>query len=191
MNGRLAIFPKLIFFHEEGVNKEPNSPNYDIKQLALKCASIAMYPDIINVKRITEVTGGVPTPMGCRSLLPQWINPETNKEEYYGRQNLGVVTINLVRIGLESGGSKDEFWKILNERINVAKDGLLYRAKRIKEAIPDNAPVLYKEGGFGRRLSEEESVDKLFYNKRATLSLGYIGVYEATSCIFGLNWARY
>ena len=188
MNGRLAIFPKLIFFHEEGVNKEPNSPNYDIKQLALKCASIAMYPDIINVKRITEVTGGVPTPMGCRSLLPQWINPETNKEEYYGRQNLGVVTINLVRIGLESGGSKDEFWKILNDRIKVAKDGLLYRAKRIKEAIPDNAPVLYKEGGFGSRLSEEESVDKLFYNKRATLSLGYIGVYEATSCIYGLNW---
>lgn len=190
MNGRLAIFPKLIFFHEEGINKEKDSPNYDIKQLALKCASVSMYPDIINVKRIKEVTGGIPTPMGCRSLLPQWINQKTGEEEYYGRMNLGVVTINLPRIGLESNGVEDKFWEILEERIEIAKEGLLYRLKRIREATPDNAPVLYREGAFGKRLSENDNIDSLFFNKRATLSLGYIGIYEATSCIYGLDWEK-
>lgn len=190
MSGSVAIFPKLIFFIEEGVNRSEGDPNYSVKQLALKCASECMYPDIINVKRIKEMTGGVPTPMGCRSILPQWINPETGLEEYYGRMNLGVVTLNLPRIGLESWGDKELFWTIFEERVQIAKEGLVFHIDRIKDASSDNAPILYKEGGFGKRLPSGSDVSELFTNKRATISLGYTGVYEAVSCIYGVDWEK-
>ena len=56
-NGVIAIFPKLNFYMEEGLNLKPEDPNYDIKQLALKCMTKAMYPDIISVKNIKKITG--------------------------------------------------------------------------------------------------------------------------------------
>ena len=59
--------------------------------------------------------------------------------------------------------------------MNIAEDALVYRVERTKEATPANAPILYQYGAFGRRLGKEESVDQLFKNRRATVSLGYIG----------------
>lgn len=56
-NGVIAIFPKLNFYVEEGLNLNPEDVNYDIKQLALKCMTRAMYPDIISVKNIKKITG--------------------------------------------------------------------------------------------------------------------------------------
>jgi len=184
---RTAIFPKLIFSIKDGTNLNQKDPNYDIKQLALECATKRMYPDILNYDKIVELTGSFKVPMGCRSFLQGWKN-EQGEEVNVGRMNLGVVTINLPRIAMQAEGDMEDFWKILDERLSIAKDALVYRVERCKQANPANAPILYMYGAFGKRLGREESVNELFKNKRATVSLGYIGLYEAASAFYGQDW---
>ncbi|MBF0821950.1 anaerobic ribonucleoside-triphosphate reductase [Enterococcus faecalis] len=184
---RTAIFPKLIFTIKRGVNAQPTDPNYDIKQLALECATKRMYPDVLNYDKIVELTGSFKVPMGCRSFLQGW-KDEQGEEVNVGRMNLGVLTLNLPRIALEAQGSQEKFWQILNERLAIVKDALVYRVERVKEAKPANAPILYMYGAFGKRLATQDAVDELFKNKRATVSLGYIGLYEVASAFYGGAW---
>ncbi len=184
---RTAIFPNLIFTLKKGVNLNPEDPNYDIKQLALECATKRMYPDILNYDKIVELTGSFKVPMGCRSFLQGW-KDENGQEVNVGRMNLGVVTLNLPRIAIESKGDQNKFWQLLSDRLEIMKDALLYRVERCKEAIPANAPILYMYGAFGKRLSRTDSVNELFKNRRATVSLGYIGLYEVASAFFGGEW---
>ncbi len=186
---RTAIFPKLIFTLKKGVNLNPEDPNYDIKQLALECATKRMYPDILNYDKIVELTGSFKVPMGCRSFLQGW-KDENGQEVNVGRMNLGVVTLNLPRIAIESKGDQNKFWQLLSDRLEIMKDALLYRVERCKEAIPANAPILYMYGAFGKRLSRTDSVNELFKNRRATVSLGYIGLYEVASAFFGGEWEK-
>lgn len=101
--------------------------------------------------------------------------------------NLGVVTLNLPRIALETE-TTDEFMKLLNERMDIAHNALKQRIISVKKAKPENAPILYKEGVFGHNLKDGESVEKLFNNQRATISLGYIGLYEVGAKFFGGEW---
>lgn len=184
---RTAIFPKLIFTLKRGLNLEEGTPNYDIKQLALECATKRMYPDVLSYDKIVDLTGSFKVPMGCRSFLQGW-KDENGVEVNSGRMNLGVVTVNLPRIALESEGDMTKFWEIFNERMNIAEDALVYRVERTKEATPANAPILYQYGAFGHRLGKEESVDQLSKNRRATVSLGYIGLYEVATVFFGNSW---
>ncbi|EYT95575.1 ribonucleoside triphosphate reductase [Enterococcus mundtii CRL35] len=184
---RTAIFPKLIFTLKDGINLKPTDPNYDIKQLALECATKRMYPDILNYDKIVELTGSFKVPMGCRSFLQGW-KDENGEEVNVGRMNLGVVTLNLPRIALEADGDQEKFWQLLSDRLSIMKDALVYRVERCKEAIPANAPILYMYGAFGKRLSRTDAVDELFKNRRATVSLGYIGLYEVAASFFGGAW---
>ena len=185
---RTAIFPKLTFTIKRGLNLDPEDPNYDIKQLALECSTKRMYPDLLMYGKIKELTGSFKTPMGCRSFLQGWTDPETGKEVNSGRMNLGVVTVNLPRIALEAHGDKQLFWEIFQEKMNICKIALDYRIKRTKEAKPENAPLLYMYGAFGKRLKKTDSVDEVFKNSRATVSLGYIGLYEVCTTFYGSNW---
>ncbi len=185
--GRTAIFPKLIFTVKRGLNLEPDSPNYDIKQLAIECATKRMYPDMLSYDKIIELTGSFKVPMGCRSFLQGW-KDENGLEVNSGRMNLGVVTVNLPRIALESGGSKEKFWEIFAERMAIVKDALVYRVERVKEATPANAPILYQYGAFGKRLAKTDAVDQVFKDRRATVSLGYIGLYEVATVFYGGAW---
>lgn len=184
---RTAIFPKLIFSVRRGVNLDATDPNYDIKELALECATKRMYPDILNYDKLVELTGSFKVPMGCRSFLQGWKN-EQGEEINVGRMNLGVVTLNIPRIALEANGDQDKFWSILADRLQIVKDALVYRVERCKEASPANAPILYMYGAFGERLDRKDNVDQLFKNKRATVSLGYIGLYEAAAAFYGGEW---
>ena len=185
---RTAIFPKLTFTIKRGLNLDPEDPNYDIKQLALECSTKRMYPDLLMYDKIKELTGSFKTPMGCRSFLQGWTDPETGKEVNSGRMNLGVVTVNLPRIALEAHGDKQLFWEIFQEKMKICKIALDYRIKRTKEAKPENAPLLYMYGAFGKRLKKTDSVDEVFKNSRATVSLGYIGLYEVCTTFYGSNW---
>ncbi|HFI0345577.1 TPA: anaerobic ribonucleoside-triphosphate reductase [Streptococcus suis] len=185
--GRTAIFPKLIFTVKRGLNLEPTSPNYDIKQLAVECATKRMYPDMLSYDKIVELTGSFKVPMGCRSFLQGW-QDENGQDVTSGRMNLGVVTVNLPRIALESGGSQEKFWEIFAERMAIAKDALVYRVERVKEATPANAPILYQYGAFGKRLAKTDMVDEVFKHRRATISLGYIGLYEVAAVFYGGHW---
>ncbi|MGT2683364.1 anaerobic ribonucleoside-triphosphate reductase [Streptococcus porci] len=187
--GRTAIFPKLIFTVKRGLNLEPGTPNYDIKQLALECATKRMYPDMLSYDKIIELTGSFKAPMGCRSFLQGW-KDATGNDVTSGRMNLGVVTLNLPRIALESDGDMEKFWDLFLERMAIAKDALVYRVERVKEATPANAPILYQYGAFGQRLDKTDKVDELFRNRRATVSLGYIGLYEVATVFYGGDWEK-
>ncbi|WP_163651681.1 anaerobic ribonucleoside-triphosphate reductase [Listeria sp. PSOL-1] len=182
-----AIFPKLVFSIKRGTNLEKHDPNYDIKQLALKCSAKRMYPDVLNYDSLVRLTGDFKVPMGCRSFLPAWQN-EAGEYINAGRNNLGVVTLNIPRIAIQSGGDKVKFWEIFHERMQTVKDALLFRLKRVAEACPENAPILYKYGAFGEYLEDGAPVDQLFNNKRATVSIGYIGLYEAATVFYGGEW---
>lgn len=184
---RTAIFPKLVFTLKEGINLKKEDPNYDIKQLALECSTKRMYPDVLMYDKIVSLTGSYKAPMGCRSFLQGW-KDENGQEVNEGRMNLGVVTLNLPRIAIESMQSQTHFWELLDERLEIVKDALLYRIQRVKEALPENAPILYQYGAFGKRLTKDDEVNEVFKNRRATISLGYIGLYEVGTVFFGPDW---
>lgn len=184
---RTAIFPKLVFTIKKGVNLKPEDPNYDIKELAVECATKRMYPDVLMYDKIKELTGSFKAPMGCRSFLQGW-KDENGQEVNSGRMNLGVVTVNLPRIALKANGDKDLFWQIFDEEMQVAKSALVFKVKRVLDASPENAPILYQFGAFGKRLKPDGNVDELFKNGRATVSLGYIGLYEVGTSFYGPDW---
>lgn len=186
---RTAIFPKLVFTIKRGLNLQPGDPNYDIKQLAVECATKRMYPDVLMYDTIKKITGSFKAPMGCRSFLQGWKDGQ-GREVNSGRMNLGVVTVNLPRIALESDHKMEQFWEIFEERMELAEDALVYKVQRVLDAQPENAPILYQYGAFGKRLKPGESVKKLFENERATVSLGYIGLYEVGTYFFGPTWEK-
>lgn len=187
-SGKTAIFPKLVFTLKRGLNLDQTDPNYHVKQLALECSAKRMYPDILSYDMIKDLTGGgFRVPMGCRSFLQTWEDANGN-EINSGRMNLGVTTLNLPRIAIMAHGSKANFWKTLDNRMAIIKEACAYRISRVKEATPKNAPILYQAGAFGKKLSETDKVWDLFKNRRATISVGYIGMYEVVSQFYGSEW---
>lgn len=186
--GLTAVFPKLVMFMEEGLNLNPEDQNYDIKQLALECSAKRLYPDIINAKLNRAITGSsVPvSPMGCRSFLSVWKDGDGN-EVLDGRNNLGVVSLNLPRIAIESAGDFQKFDVLFEERLALAKRALDSRIDRLRGVKASVAPILYTEGAFGVRLQPEDDIIKLFENGRSSISLGYIGLHEVGRLMFDLN----
>ena len=188
--GITPVFPKLVMFMEKGINLNPEDRNYDIKKLALECSSKRMYPDIISAANNRRITGSsVPvSPMGCRSFLSVW-NDEHGNEILDGRNNLGVVTINLPRIAIEAEAQEDEdahdaFWRILDERLELCFEALMTRIDSLRGVKASVAPILYTEGAFGVRLKPDDEILELFKNGRSSISLGYIGLHE-TLMLFG------
>jgi ribonucleoside-triphosphate reductase len=182
-NAKTAVFPKLVFAIKDGLNHKKTDPSYDIKQLALECASKRMYPDILNYDKVVEVTGSFKTPMGCRSFLGHY--QEEGKDIHDGRNNLGVVSLNLPRIAIEAKGDEQRFFELLDQRLSVAKHGLDSRISRLKGVKAKVAPILYMEGACGVRLNAEDDVSKIFENGRASISLGYIGLHETVNALYG------
>lgn len=185
-NKQTAIFPKLVFSIKKGTNFYPKDKNYDIKTLALECSTKRMYPDILNYDKLVEIVGDFKVPMGCRSFLSYFEEDGVNVNS--GRNNLGVTTLNIPRIALESNGEIEKFFEILDTRLDIIRDANLYRIERISQASPMNAPILYEHGALGKKLQKDESIMQLFLNERATISVGYIGLYEAATVFFGPNW---
>ncbi|MXP54446.1 anaerobic ribonucleoside-triphosphate reductase [Pantoea sp. Seng] len=180
---KTAVFPKLVFAIREGVNRRPGDFNYDIKQLALECASKRMYPDILNYDKVVEVTGSFKTPMGCRSFLG--VYEENGKQIHEGRNNIGVISLNLPRIALEAKGNEAHFWLLLDERLELAKRALMTRIARLEKTKARVAPILYMEGACGVRLNADDEVGAIFRNGRASISLGYIGLHETLNALSG------
>ncbi|MDU2732247.1 MAG: anaerobic ribonucleoside-triphosphate reductase [Mixta calida] len=182
-NRKTAVFPKLVFAIREGLNRRPGDVNYDIKQLALECASKRMYPDILNYDRVVSVTGSFKTPMGCRSFLGVW--EENGEQVHDGRNNLGVISLNLPRIALEARGDEARFWQLLDERLELAKKALMTRIARLEHTKARVAPILYMEGACGVRLKADDNVAEIFRHGRASISLGYIGLHETINALSG------
>ena len=182
-NRKTAVFPKLVFAIRDGLNHKQGYANYDIKQLALECASKRMYPDILNYDKVVEVTGSFKTPMGCRSFLGAY--EENGELIHEGRNNLGVVSLNLPRIALQAQGDEAQFFALLDEKLGLARRALESRISRLEGVKARVAPILYMEGACGVRLQPDDNVSEIFKNGRASISLGYIGIHETINALYG------
>jgi len=184
-NRKTAVFPKLVFGIKDGLNHKAGDPNYDIKQLALECASKRMYPDILNYDKVVEVTGSFKTPMGCRSFLGTY--EENGELIHEGRNNFGVVSLNLPRIAIRAKGDEAKFYALLDEKLELARRALETRISRLENVKARVAPILYMEGACGIRLKADEPIANIFKNGRSSISLGYIGVHETINALFGTD----
>jgi len=193
-------FPKLLYVLEED-NIKPKSKYYYLTKLAAKCTAKRMVPDYISEKvmkelKINELGEGDCYPcMGCRSFLTpdrtismgnlaHALNYVPGKGKYYGRFNQGVVTLNLVDVALSSDQDRDEFWRILDERLEICHRALQCRTKRLSRVTSDVAPILWQHGALAR-LDKGESIKELLYHGYSTISLGYAGLYECVKYMTG------
>ena len=179
-------FPKLIYVLEED-NIHPDSKYYYLTELAAKCTAKRMVPDYISEKIMLQNkidkngNGNCYTCMGCRSFLTPYID-ENGKPKYYGRFNQGVVTVNLVDIGLSAEGDMDKFWEIFDERMELCHQALQCRHERLTGTLSDAAPILWQYGAL-LRLKKGETIDKYLHGGYSTISLGYAGLWE---CVYSL-----
>ena len=180
-------FPKLIYVLEEE-NIHPDSKYYYLTELAAKCTAKRMVPDYISEKIMLQNKidkngeGHCYTCMGCRSFLTPYVD-ENGKPKYYGRFNQGVVTVNLVDIGLSAKGDMDKFWEIFDERMELCHRALQARHERLSGTLSDAAPILWQYGAL-TRLNKGETIDKYLHGGYSTISLGYAGLWE---CVMALN----
>ncbi len=181
-------FPKLIYVLEED-NIHPDSKYYYLTRLAAKCTAKRMVPDYISEKIMLKNkvdkngNGQCYTCMGCRSFLTPYVD-EDGKPKYYGRFNQGVVTVNLVDIGLSAGGNMTAFRRIFDERMELCHRALQARHERLSGTLSDAAPILWQHGAL-TRLKKGETIDKYLHGGYSTLSLGYAGLWECVYALIG------
>ncbi len=179
-------FPKLIYVLEEDNIREDGKFFY-LTELAAKCTAKRMVPDYISEKIMLQNKidkkgdGHCYTCMGCRSFLTPYIDEDGNPK-YYGRFNQGVVTVNLVDIGLSAKRDMEKFWKIFDERMELCHRALQCRHERLTGTTSDAAPILWQHGAL-LRLGKGEKIDKYLHGGYSTLSLGYAGLWE---CVYSL-----
>lgn len=179
-------FPKLIYVLEED-NIHEDSKYYYLTELAAKCTAKRMVPDYISEKIMLQNkidkngNGNCYTCMGCRSFLTPYIDEDGNPK-YYGRFNQGVVTVNLVDIGLSAQGDMEKFWEIFDDRMELCHTALRCRHERLTGTYSDAAPILWQHGAL-LRLEKGEKIDKYLHGGYSTLSLGYAGLWE---CVYSL-----
>ena len=180
-------FPKLIYVLEED-NIHEDSRFWYLTQLAAKCTAKRLVPDYISEKIMLQNKvdkngeGHCYTCMGCRSFLTPFVDEE-GKPKYYGRFNQGVVTVNLVDIGLSANGDLEKFWEIFDERMDLCHRALQCRHERLTGTVSDAAPILWQHGAL-LRLKKGETIDKYLHGGYSTLSMGYAGLWE---CVYSLN----
>ena len=180
-------FPKLIYVLEEQ-NIHADSPYYYLTELSAKCTAKRMVPDYISEKIMLQNKkdkngdGHCYTCMGCRSVLTPY-GDEDGTPKYYGRFNQGVVTVNLVDIGLSAKGDMDRFWEVFDERMELCHRALQARHERLSGTLSDAAPILWQYGAL-TRLEKGETIDKYLHGGYSTISLGYAGLWE---CVYALN----
>ena len=176
-------FPKLIYVLDEH-NVHPSSEYYYLTELAAQCTAKRMYPDYISAKKMKEIyEGNVFAPMGCRSFLSPWKNDQGNYV-FNGRFNIGVVSLNLPQIGILAQGKEDTFFEILEKRLGLAEKAVLFRYELLKDVTSDVSPIHWQYGAIAR-LPKGAPIRPLLEGGYATISLGYIGLYEATKLIVG------
>ena len=182
-DGTTPVFPKICFFVEDGLNRNPQDENYDMYQLAIKCSTIRQYPDYINVEQLVKVTGDRKSPMGCRSFLGSYKDKNGNYV-INGRFNQGVCSINLVRLAIMSDHNEDKFFKLLQEALEDTKEVLMIRHNMLRTVKAKQAPILYCEGAVAR-LNPEDSIEPLLYNGYSSISIGYVGLHNCLMALYG------
>jgi len=179
-------FPKILYFLDEDTMK--GGKYYDITKLCAECSAKRLVPDYLSVKIHKELKGVPTPPMGCRSLLHEYINPETNAHELWGRWNLGVQSLNLPFIAMENNPDRKEeiLFSNLDYYLDIAHRDMLWRANHIAKIKAGQSPLLWVFGGL-TKLNPEDTLEKEVYSGRPSISLGYAGLYECVKYITGEN----
>lgn len=189
-NGETPIFPIQIFKLKEGVSYNKEDPNYDLFRRACEVSGKRLFPNFsfidapFNLKYYkpgdyrTEVAY-----MGCRTRVMG--NVVKDKEITTGRGNLSFTSINLPRLGIESHGDIDVFFRKLDEMIELCRDQLLQRYEIQCKRHVYNFPFL-----MGQHVWLDS--DKLNYNDEVrpvlihgTLTIGFIGLAECLVALTG------
>lgn len=144
------MFPKLVFAICDG--HQYGDPNYD----RWSVPASACIPDILNYKQVVKVTGSFKTPMGCRSFLGPY--EENGELVHDGRNNVGVISLNLPRIALETMDDESRFWSLLDQRLLLAKKALMTRIAGLEGIKARVVPTLYMEGACGVRLKADDNI---------------------------------
>ena len=182
-------FPKLLYVLDEN-NIHENSEYWHITELAAECVSKRMMPDFISAKHMRQnYEGNVFGCMGCRAWLSPYkgdINNEDGKYKWYGRFNMGLTSINLADCGMSAQGNIEDFWQIFNERLELCYESLMLRYEKLKNVTSDASPIHWQHGAIAR-LPKHAPILPLLQDGYATITLGYIGVYECVKSLLGVS----
>ena len=180
-------FPKLLYVTDEN-NIREDSKYYSLTQLAAVCVSKRMMPDFISAKHMRQnYEGNVFGCMGCRAWLSPYKGPINNEEgayKWYGRFNMGLTSLNLADVGLSAQGDLNKFWKILEDRLELCRESLMLRYEKLKDVTSDVSPIHWQHGAIAR-LAPHEPIYPLLQSGYATITLGYIGLYECVMALIG------
>lgn len=189
-NGETPIFPIQIFRVKEGVNYNPDDPNYDLFELAMKVSAKRLFPNFAFIDapfNLQYYKPGHPETevayMGCRTRVMGNVY-DPSREIAPGRGNLSFTSINLPRLGIESKGDYLTFFKLLDKMLDATMQQLLDRYKIQASRIVRNFPFLMGEGVWmdSDGLSPDDTVGEVL--KHGTLSIGFCGLAE---CLVALN----
>ena len=182
-------FPKLLYVLNEN-NIHEDSEYWYITKLAAECVSKRMMPDFISAKHMRQnYEGNVFGCMGCRAWLSPYkggINNTEGTYKWYGRFNMGLTSINLADCGLSAQGNIDDFWKIFDERLELCYESLMLRYGKLKNVTSDVSPIHWQHGAIAR-LPKHTPIYPLLQEGYATITLGYIGVYECVKSLLGVS----
>lgn len=178
-------FPKLLYVTDTN-NIYENSEYFWLTQLAAECVTKRMMPDFISAKHMKSTYEENVFPcMGCRAWLSPYkgnINNTEGQYKWYGRFNMGLTSINLADVGLSAEKDLDKFWHILDERLGLCFESLMLRYEKLKDVTSDVSPIHWQHGAIAR-LGKHEPIYPLLQDGYATISLGYIGVYECVKAL--------
>ncbi|MBE6139931.1 MAG: anaerobic ribonucleoside triphosphate reductase [Firmicutes bacterium] len=204
-NGETPIFPISIFKVKEGVNFNPEDPNYDLFKLSCRVSAKRLFPNWSFLDSSfnkpfykendfrTEVGY-----MGCRTrVLANTVDEE--KAITPGRGNLSFTSINLPRLGIKHGivgfrhpekPDLKSFFAELDELLELVKDQLLERYEIQCNRHVYNFPFLMGQGVWidSERLKSTDKVKKVL--KHGTLSIGFIGLAECLKALTGKHHAE-
>lgn len=190
-NGETPIFPIQIFKIKEGINYNPEDPNYDLFKLACRVSAKRLFPNFsfidapYNLKYYKE---GQPETeiayMGCRTRVIANVHDQDN-ERVTGRGNLSFTTVNLPRIGLANQGDLEGFYRELDQTIDIVADQLLERFEIQASKKVRNFPFLMGQGIWlgSEDLGLDDEIREVI--KHGTLSMGFIGLAECLKALTG------
>ena len=189
-DGTTVVFPKLVFLSRKEINRNVDSPNYDLYLQAIETSKKRMYPDYLsldgennNLAEIYEESGKIVSPMGCRAYLGKFYHPETGEMVITGRNNIGAVSLNLPKIAIESNKDKEKFFELIDKYSQVVWDIHDWSFEKIAKSKGSTNPLLFCEGGSWMSVGYDEEIRPIV--KASTASIGYVGLNEASEYLFG------
>ena len=190
-NGETPIFPVQIFKVKEGISYNPQDPNYDLFQLAIKTSAKRLFPNFSFLdapfNRQYYKPGDYNSEvsyMGCRTrVMGNHYDPA--HEVTCGRGNLSFTSINLPRIGMEAKGDIDAFYRLLDKQIDLVIRQLLHRYKIQAAKKCLNYPFLMGQNIWiqSETLGPDDTIGEVL--KHGTLSVGFIGLAETLVALTG------